>query len=413
MGCAKPDVFMQKIQSYTSINYGFTFLTTNPNPSQVTCGNSSSQCPLWDGSAIYIASGGMSGSKVVTSSTDIHSINNSPGLVGISEVCRLARQGPAGPRRCKISLGGWSDWARLGTPSTAQQVANLIGKMVLYSFADGIDLDFEHLTEFSWIDADKDEFSAFAALIVAIRQQFNAITPSVWSSTAQARYTDIQTEYNAMPDWQKNESPWYPTNMKYMQELQSNGPPYFEITYTTRFNAFVNASNPFNYLAPNSPIPPPFPTRGEGSKIWSTVHNAVDTVNIMAYDAGSPSGALIFDFTKILINFATFGPVPKLSLNMGFEPGDQNAGGVWEGMDVDMATTKYIKDNGYGGVMIWAINPSDTLPNSVHWCPLVAQGAYQAINPSWPFGKAPTYSKCDPSTGWLPANSETNKPNSP
>lgn len=57
----------------------------------------------------------------------------------------------------------------------------------------------------------------------------------------------------------------------------------------------------------------------------------VDTVNIMAYDAGG----LHFNFTTILENFVEIGNVPKEKLNMGFEPGAQYAGGIWEGLDVD------------------------------------------------------------------------------
>jgi len=41
---------------------------------------------------------------------------------------------------------------------------------------------------------------------------------------------------------------------------------------------------------------------------------------------------------------------------MGFEPGGQAAGGKWEGMEVDKEVIEYVEDNGYGGVMFWAIN---------------------------------------------------------
>jgi hypothetical protein len=61
------------------------------------------------------------------------------------------------------------------------------------------------------------------------------------------------------------------------------------------------------------------------------VGHLVDTVNIMAYDAGG----LHFNFTTILENFVEIGNVPKEKLNMGFEPGAQYAGGIWEGLDVD------------------------------------------------------------------------------
>jgi len=41
---------------------------------------------------------------------------------------------------------------------------------------------------------------------------------------------------------------------------------------------------------------------------------------------------------------------------MGFEPGPQWNGGVWEGGHTDEAVIDYMKGNGYGGVMFWAIN---------------------------------------------------------
>jgi GH18 family chitinase len=397
MGCAIPANLMTKIQDYSSINYGFTFLTQNPNPDQITCANSSQNCPVWDGNGIYIAHASQTGATVVTAATTVHSIDQSPGLVGIGEVCRLARQRPNGPRRCLISLGGWSDWARLNSVSNAQKLASLVSKMVLFSFADGVDLDFEHLTEFSWIGAN--EFDAFIALIQNLRTEFNKITSDVWKTTAQARHDDLQTAYNAMPDWQQKESFYYPTNMKYMQDLITNGPPYFEISYTTRFNAFINQSDPFNYLLPGTPIPPPFPTRDEGAKIWSKVSSSVDNVNIMAYDAGSPAGALQFNFQTILNNFKEFAPMPAEKITMGFEPGDQNAGGVWEGLQKDVDTMKFIHTNGYGGSMIWAINAATT--NAAHWCPIVAQNANQILSPPWPYGKSPVYTKCDASTGWI------------
>ena len=33
-----------------------------------------------------------------------------PGIVAIAEAVRMARMHPAGPKRVKITLGGWSDY---------------------------------------------------------------------------------------------------------------------------------------------------------------------------------------------------------------------------------------------------------------------------------------------------------------
>jgi len=272
--------------------------------------------------------------------------------------------------------------------------------MVLFSFADGVDLDFEHLKEYSWIDGGEKEYDAFNALVQSIRTEFNKITPAVWAATISARYSDLQTAFNAMPEWQKSQSPFYPTNMKYMQELKSNPPPYFEISWTTRFNAFLNMSNPFNYLASNSPIPPPFATDNEGTLIWPISGKAIDSVNVMVYDGGSPSGALIFNFQNILMNFKSFGPKAP-QVNIGFEPGDQNAGGIWEGLEKDKLVARFVRDAGFGGGMVWAINPDPSIyPDSAHWAPEVAQALNTIIQPQWPFGKTPKYSKCNPQTGW-------------
>eukprot|EP01123_Difflugia_compressa_P000488 TRINITY_DN10568_c0_g1_i1.p1 TRINITY_DN10568_c0_g1~~TRINITY_DN10568_c0_g1_i1.p1 ORF type:complete len:446 (-),score=92.15 TRINITY_DN10568_c0_g1_i1:88-1425(-) len=397
MGCVVPSAYMTKVATYSSVNYGFTFLTQQPAPNQISCQNSSQQCPIWDGQGIYVAEAGMTGATVVNADTTIHTIEQSPGLIAISEMCRLSRQGPGAPKRCLITLGGWSDWARLDSVANAEKLATLIGKMVLLSFADGIDLDFEHLTEFSWLSPN--EVDAFISLLENIRLELNKITPDLWKATAQARHDDLVTEYNALPNWQKAESYYYPTNIKYMLDLIANGPPYFEISYTTRFNAIINESNPFNYLLPTSPIPPTFATRNEGKKIWDNAGNVIDNINIMAYDAGSPAGALKFNFETILNNFQVFGPVPAQKLVIGFEPGDQYAGGVWEGLETDVNTIKYVSTNGYGGAMIWAVNPEST--NSANWCPQVAQNAFQILDPSYPYGKTPVYTKCDPSTGWI------------
>ena len=41
---------------------------------------------------------------------------------------------------------------------------------------------------------------------------------------------------------------------------------------------------------------------------------------------------------------------------MGFEPGYQAAGGIWEGMEVDKQVIDFIEDNNFGGIMFWSAN---------------------------------------------------------
>jgi hypothetical protein len=400
MGCEKPKQYMAAIANYTTVNYGFTFLTETPNPEQNSCGT----CPVWDGKGIYIANYNQWQTKaaVVTISND-NLVTPNSGAVSISEACRLARMGPYDtPKRCSIALGGWSDWARMATVENAQKIAKLVGKMVLSTFADGIDLDFEHLTPFNGYSKD-DEFAAFSALIKAIRAEFNAI-PDQYQGFAEERTKWLNVTYNKLPNWEKAQGQYFPANMQYMKDISSNidknGPPKLVISWCTRFNAFVPEDDPYNYLLPDSPVPSSnFATDNEGPKFWNDVKDYVDKVNIMAYDAGSDAGPLKLNFTQILLNFVA-GGVPSEKINIGFEPGKQAAEGIWEGLTYDVGVTKFVKDNNYGGSMVWAINDE---ANSRLDKELI-DALSQVIPPVYPSSPIPTYTKVDPNTGYLPKN---------
>jgi len=73
---------------------------------------------------------------------------------------------------------------------------------------------------------------------------------------------------------------------------------------------------------PDSAKPPKdfrFETDNEGKDFWPQVHHLIDTVNIMAYDAGSFKGVpLRLNFTTILDNFVRYGNVTPSKINMGF-----------------------------------------------------------------------------------------------
>merc|ERR1712130_760217 len=101
MGCAIPQALMSKIQSYSVVNYGFVLLTENPNPDQVNC-TGTNTCPEWDGKALYAAKSSKPGAVVLTPSTTVDTYT--PALVSMSEVCRLVRMGPHGPKRTRKSI---------------------------------------------------------------------------------------------------------------------------------------------------------------------------------------------------------------------------------------------------------------------------------------------------------------------
>lgn len=279
----------------------FVFLSTRPDPTQIDCGTppSPARCPVWDGEAIYIAPSGP-GAVAVTLATDVNT--TSPGVVAISEFCRLARQGPSGPKRCVISCGGWSDFARIGDAANAKKLAALLARLVQLTFADGVDFDFEHLTPFDALAPTPGaEFAAFATAVAEVRRLLDGPVAAQWRVAAGARRAALAAAYAKLEPWQRQASPFYPTNDRYLGEVASNPPPTFTVSYTTRFNAFVDASAPWNFLARGSVVPARrFETDGEGSRVWGGgVGAAVDSVNIMAFDAGSSAGALTLNMTQV------------------------------------------------------------------------------------------------------------------
>merc|ERR1712054_485112 len=213
----------------------------------------------------------------------------------------MARGHPDGPKRVKITLGGWSDFARLDSAEQGTKAAKLMAKMVAYTFADGVDIDMEHLTPYA---KQGDEFGALIAFITQLRQEFDQVSKD-WVKTANARKSALAAQFAKMAPWQRNQvAPWFNTTIKHLGEVAANGAPHLEIIWTTRFNAFVPKDNTFNYLMPDSPVPNvSYASDNEGLKFWPQVADIVDTVNIMAYDAGSSAGPLKLNFTTILSNF--------------------------------------------------------------------------------------------------------------
>ena len=319
-GCFRPGPFLNRTAPFSAINYGFVFLTPRPNASQLTCYDNPDldswvNCPPWDGHSIYISEESKDGSNVIDEDMGVD--NNSPGIVAIAETVRLGRMHPAGPKRTKISLGGWSDFARLATDENAVKAAALVAKLVRYTLADGVDIDMEHLSPFAASFPLRDEFGAMATFVVALRKELDKVADT-WVASVFARKDAMEQQFSAafgdegdggletLED-KLSVSPYYETHLAYLMEVASNGVPHLEISWSTRFNAFVPDDDPYNYLKPGTPKPnTTFETDNEGKKLWSRIKDSVDTVNIMAYDASG----LYFDYEKVLENFVSHG-VPK------------------------------------------------------------------------------------------------------
>lgn len=404
VGCYKPDVLIKDITPYQSLNYIGTWITEEPNSDQVDC-PTPADCPAWDGQAIYLAAKSKGGVAVDAS---VSASRVTPGITAIAEAVRMARQHPSGPKRMKITLGGWSDYARIASPESGRKLGKLLAKMVQWTFADGADLDLEHLTPFAELG---DEFGGFAALAETLRSEFDNVVTPQWADSAMARAAALQSEYDALIDWEKGtKGQYYLSQINYLKEVAANEAPHLELSWTTRFNAFLPANDTFNYITAESARPNvTFPTDNEGFKLWSQTATFFDTVNIMGYDAAiqDPESKAMelfnLNFGQVLRNFVELGNVPPSKLMMGFGPGEQDAGAVWEGMDADVDAMKFIKANEFGGGFIWAVNSNPEItPKCAELAPVAAQHLNDILQPVWPYGSVPTYSKCDPSTVWGP-----------
>jgi len=322
-------------------------------------------------------------------------------------VVRMARMHPSGSKRAKITLGGWSDYARIGSVANGVKLGKLMAKFVAFTFADGVDFDMEHLTPYNRLG---EEWAGLVAFVSTLRSEFDGDISKNWVATAKARQAGLAADFKKLAPWQqKTVATFFNTSDKYLDEVAKNGAPHLEISWTTRFNAFLPKDDIFNYLMPDSPRPLPnqtFDSDNEGFQLWPQLGKIIDTVNIMAYDAGSPAGPLKINFTTVLSNFATYGKVPASKINMGFEPGEQSGAGVWEGEAHDEAVATAIKnkqtgDHTGGGVAEWAINPNSVqAPSASVLAPKQAKSMNAILQPPWPFGAAPKYTKCGPDGMW-------------
>ena len=69
---------------------------------------------------------------------------------------------------------------------------------------------------------------------------------------------------------------------------------------------------------------------------------------------GYPEGYTLEAYQTVFDSFES--RIARTKIVMGFEPGDQPAGGFWEGLQVDEEVIAYIEEQKYGGAMFWAMN---------------------------------------------------------
>lgn len=294
-----PTYYEHDFANFNTIYYSFLTLAKNPNAQNP-------EKARWDGKYIYESMTADNIIDVLVPKGNANPLNwQGRKIYAMLEECK------AKGKKFIWAIGGWSD---LTLTVSDEQVPAFVEQCVelLKVAGDGIDFDWEHL-----------------------------------SDNAEARSQQRKVLGKIFPALRK--------------ALDDNGMSDKLIGYTTRFNAFWNDENRPSGVSE-------FPSDGEGLDIaeelaeqGSSLDEIVDWVNIMLYDVppkdlGSDSHTLAT--YKMVMDFFEKS-VPKEKIVMGFEPGEQAAGGVWEGKAVDKEVLEYIKDNQYGGIMFWAVNHVD------------------------------------------------------
>ena len=299
---------------FTTLLYSFLTLDPSPNadaPRQIT----------WNGEAIYDS---MSAADVLEVMKNVEPAWMNPYNWMKVKIDALIDFCKTNNKRFLWAFGGWSD---LTKTIDDDQVAALVEQLVqlLAMGADGIDFDWEHLSQYR--DSDP-----------AVHAQQRLIVGKVIAALKPA--------------------------------LVAAGMGDKIISYTPRYNAFFPTTG--SKYGQNN-----FATDGEGTDIFDYLKansdygvDAVDYVHLMMYDLDATDafvGATEQYFVQkhydaVIKSHHDYG-IPLDKVVMGFEPGPQAYTGVWGGMDHDMATIARMREMGLGGVMFWAVNDPKVASN--------------------------------------------------
>ncbi|WP_144242733.1 hypothetical protein [Candidatus Francisella endociliophora] len=303
---SEAEYYSVDVAPYSHVFYSFLTLAKSPNPDNPS--NS-----YWDGSAIYesmTAGDVLEFMKVYPAGTADWERKDNWMRQRVDGLIEAVHNNNA---KFIWAIGGWSDIQQTIREDQIDTFVKMVVDLLKKS-GDGVDFDWEHLSQLANGNVNPNKDQQLATLAKTL--------------------------------------------LKLRTALDAAGMQDKEIGYTTRFNAFMADSSKYGFAGFNSD--------GEGLAIdnWLKAHGSsldevVDHVNIMAYDVGPsymPNGQTwnMNVYKDVLDTFSS--RVNKAKVNLGFEPGGQAAGGLWEGMDVSKQAINYLASNSYGGSMFWAIN---------------------------------------------------------
>jgi hypothetical protein len=199
-------------------------------------------------------------------------IGASPALVALREACRIVHeqnQSWLHRKRCILSVGAHSDSSSIGDLNNAKRLAFLVARLVRFTFADGVELNFNHIHDHAayYRGANStDEVGAFVAFIKYLRAEFDALEP-LWETHAR---TDLAWLQRAAPSAAGTGDDYYSKNIRYLETFLSKvadpaearrawamhsrdkhspkpSPYHLSIVWDVRPDAFVPHTDPVNF----------------------------------------------------------------------------------------------------------------------------------------------------------------------
>ncbi|KAH8086728.1 hypothetical protein JL720_7171 [Aureococcus anophagefferens] len=281
---------------FTTLLYSFLTLDPSPNadaPRQIT----------WNGEAIYDS---MSAADVLEVMKDVEPAWMNPYNWMKVKIDALIDFCKTNNKRFLWAFGGWSDLTKTIDDDQVALVDQLV--QLLAMGADGIDFDWEHLSQYR--DSDP-----------AVHAQQRLIVGKVIAALKPA--------------------------------LVAAGMGDKIISYTPRYNAFFPTAG--SKYGQNN-----FATDGEGADIFDYLKANSDYGT--AFVGATEQYFVQEHYDAVVQSHVDYG-IPLDKVVMGFEPGPQAYTGVWGGMDHDMATIARMREMGLGGVMFWAVNDPKVASN--------------------------------------------------
>jgi hypothetical protein len=305
-------VLQSQLRNYTTnimnyCTYSFVTLSSNPSPTIIPTSQ-------WDGKSLY----GYGNNAIISfNSNNIPTIEKNVAYFHLySFISILQSKGI----NAIIAIGGWSDTSE--TPTTIDDINNLTKLLIelqKQTQCSGFDFDWEHLSAKSETTR-KEKLKGLRLLMSNLKNYFKTNNISA------------------------------------------------EVCYTTRFNGYKSYGNA--------------PSNEEAKDLLNYIGDVTintipcDYINIMSYDqscttdfnskcSSSLDKSFTFDVWKDIMDSYknvskdkdyTVETFLKANTNIGFEPNPQASGGMNSSKEVLEKTMDKIKNEQYGGILVWAIN---------------------------------------------------------